>query len=199
MPKELTVFYVIFFDSSLLYPYDCAPMLRDPLPEQVDVRKLVAKGAEIHAQHALADLERFVGLLASNEGVVAVDLQCFTDEDRIRKLKGQLQVDVRVICQRCMEPMTVTLSPEFELGIVWTEEQAKQLPRSIDPLIVGEEPINLIDVIEEELILSLPFVNYHDPAECTGRSHFESGDQVEVTEEVKENPFKVLEQLKSGK
>ena len=173
-------------------------MLNDPLPKQVDVRKLIVKSAEITAQEPVARLERLSGLLADDSGEALVNLRFFVDEGRFRKIEGDIRSTVNVICQRCLEPMPIALTAEVNLAVVWTEDEAKQLPRVLDPLIVGEDPIDLSEIVEEELILSLPIVSYHE-GECEGHSSFSSGDEeAAVAEEPKENPFSILEQLKSS-
>jgi uncharacterized protein len=172
-------------------------MLNDPLPKQVDVRKLINKSAEITAQEPVAQLQRLASVLADDGGSVTVNLAFYIDEGRFRKIDGDINTEVSVICQRCLEPMKVSLEANVNLAVVWTEDEAKQLPRDLDPLIVGEEPINLADIVEEELILSLPIVSYHSEDQCKGHSSFVSGDEEVVADEPKENPFSVLEQLKS--
>lgn len=182
-------------------------MSNAPLPSQVDVRKLAAKGAEMHAVTSVASLPRIVDMLASDSGSVKVDLHFYVDEESIRRLDGQLKASVRVFCQRCMEPMPLELSADFALGIVWSEDDARRLPRSLDPLIVGDEFTDIADVVSEELILSMPFVSYHTEGECSRQSGYSVGADTGASESAgseqagseRENPFKVLEQLKLDK
>ena len=171
-----------------------------PLPSQIDVRKLVVKGIEISAKTPVSSLPRFVSLLADDKGVVAVNLRFYKDEQRFKRIDGQLKVAVNVSCQRCLEPLALDVESHFELAIVWSEEESERLPKSLDPLIVGEELVDLNDVISEELVLSLPFVSYHQADECkqvVGYSCVDP-DAVEetVVEDEKENPFNILQQLK---
>ena len=181
-------------------------MSNAPLPSQLDVRKLAQKGVEISAETPVSQLPRIVDMLANESGSVAVDLRFYTDEERIRRLDGSIRADVEVCCQRCLEPMPLHLQTEFALGIVWSEEDAKRLPAGLDPLIVGEELVDLADVVSEEFILSMPFVSYHAPEACRQVANYSVGAIAEVSEsdsvaatEKGDNPFKVLEQLKLGK
>lgn len=204
-PTEIGLLALISFDSSILHPYDCALMLTAPLPSQIDVRKLVVKCAEISADVPVSSLPRIADMLATDLGVIATHLRFFKDEGHFRRLDGELQGSVEMTCQRCLEPLVIAVDTGFSLGIVWSEEDAERLPKSLEPLIVGEEElVNLADVVAEELILSLPFVNYHDPSDCKQQVGYSSVDFVELAEaeknvEPKENPFKVLEKLKFDK
>ena len=185
-------------------------MLTAPLPSQIDIRKLVVKGAEISAKPPISSLPRIADLLADGESGAAtsltVNLQFYIDDERKRRVDGQITGFVNMTCQRCLEPMPVTVDAHFELGIVWSEEDAERLPKSIEPLIVGEELVDLADIVSEELILGLPYVNYHPAAECKQDVGYSSVDP-EATEAVakadteneKENPFQVLEKLKFDK
>ena len=179
--------------------------LRAPLPSQIDVRKLAVKGVEIKAEVPVSRLVRFVDSLASDSSVLAVDLHFYVDEERFRRIDGRVRGTVEVYCQRCLEPMPLELDTEFSLGIVWSEDDARRLPDSLDPLIVGEELTDLADVLSEELILSLPYVSYHAAEDCKQTPNYSVGAEESVAQVVvekvaeRENPFKVLEQLKRDK
>lgn len=190
--------YVISFDSSVVRPYDCALMLTEPLPNLVDVRKLVQKGTQIRAELPVSQLPRFSGLLANTEGSVTTTLRFFIDEQKIRRVDGDIYCKAFAICQRCMEILPLSLESHFELAVVKDDEQARQLPDGLDPLIVTDDYISLADVVEEELILCLPIVNYHDDKNCQ-EVLGATADQPDLPlEQPTDSPFKVLESLKSS-
>jgi uncharacterized protein len=182
-------------------------MLNPPLPSHLDVRKLTVKGAEICADALLSSMPRVVDLLAEKEGVITVNLSFYRDEQRFRRIDGQLTGSVTVFCQRCLEPMPVAVDTQFKLAIVWSEDDAERLPKSLEPIIVGEELVNIADLISEELLLSLPYVNYHKAADCKQEIGYSSTDpevkkrlsEAEAKGELKQNPFKVLAKLKGDK
>jgi uncharacterized protein len=172
-------------------------MLTEPLPSQADVRKLVRKSAEISADFSASQLPRFSDLLANNDGSITAILRFYFDEQKIPRIDGEVTARSFVTCQRCLEAMPITLDSHFELGVVRDEERAKQLPGYLDPFIVGDELVNLADIVEEELMLSLPFVNYHAPEDCSRDQGFTTGEFEQSVEEPADNPFQVLERLKS--
>ena len=69
------------------------------------------------------------------------------------------------------------------------------MPEYLDPWIVGEGAADFYDMIEEEMLLNLPAVAYHQEP-CIDSKLFVSGELVAVKQE--KNPFQVLEQLKSS-
>ncbi|WP_159268395.1 YceD family protein [Zhongshania aliphaticivorans] len=170
-------------------------MQRQPLPKFVDARKFVVSGMEIHAYRQVAGLDRFVAGLANDSGSVDIDLRFFRDEQGFKCIQGKAVAQVEVICQRCLNPMPTCIEAEFNLAIVWTDEQAKALPKSLDPLILEEESLVLADLLQEELIINTPFVSYHDE-EC--REFIPEPEPVEVVSDQEENdkPFAILGKIK---
>jgi uncharacterized protein len=173
-------------------------MLNDPLPRQVDVRKLVAAGASISAREPLASFSRLCAMLESDAGSVEVLLRFFIDEQKLRRIDGEVRSQVQVPCQRCLQAMPLDIDSRFAVAVVWSDDETQHLPRQLDAYVVGEEPQDLRDLVEDELIISVPYACYHEPGQCR-TSGFEAVDDApEPAAEEKENPFKVLERLKSG-
>lgn len=67
-----------------------------------------------------------------------------------------------------------------------------------DALEVGEEPLDLLALVEDELLLALPIVPAHDPEVCQHPAGFVVEDEPESSEveDKRPNPFSVLAQLK---
>ncbi len=175
-------------------------MLTEPLPSTLDVRKAAARGVSVSGALKPADIPRFQALLASEEGEITADLAFSRDEEKQAVVALNYRAKVSVICQRCLQPMPLELSGESSLGIVWTDEQARHLPRHLDPLIAPEEGCNLWELVEDELILALPPFSYHDTENCKQILSDYSGPAPDEEEgEQKPNPFDVLAQLKTDK
>ncbi len=172
-------------------------MRRQPLPRQVDARKLTSTDVELSGCHSVSDFPRFAAGLCDEGGEVDVKMHFFRDESSIHRISARLATEVSVTCQRCLKAMPISISSQFELGLVWTEAQAKALPRELDSVILGEEPLDLYPLIEDELIMDTPFTNYHPEGECTPAGPVQYGDEPVVTEK-RDNPFAVLKDLKSS-
>ena len=83
------------------------------------------------------------------------------------------------------------------MGIVVSDEQAKNLPGYYEPLLVESESIALLEVLEEELILSLPMFAYH--SDCKLEHSNDDGSDDAQQDGKKPNPFSVLSELKLKK
>jgi len=174
-------------------------MLKPPsdkqFPRQGDPRKFAQQGVSLNGHLAVKDLPRLTGALANAEGEVQAELEFAINEEGKRAVTGRAFGEVNLICQRCLEPVQVSLETDISLAVVWDEEAAKNLPAYLEPWIVGEGAADFYEMIEEELLLSLPAVAYHQEP-CVDPGLYSSGKPVEVKET--KNPFKVLEQLKSS-
>lgn len=166
-----------------------------PLPKKVDPRKLAEREVRIQGLASIDGMPRLKSYLVdSSEGDISVDLLFSLDQQRIRTVTGSAEGRVQMACQRCLEPVEVTVQASFNLAIAPSEEVAKTLPRYYDPLVVEEEDVELWSVVEEELILNLPVVPYHD--DCSIQTSFgEAAPEDEKAQ--KPNPFSVLAQLKA--
>jgi uncharacterized protein len=67
-------------------------------------------------------------------------------------------------CQRCLAPYEQTFDVDATYRLVQTEEEADEYPLDDDELevIVGSRQFNLVELIEEELLLSVPLVPKHE-------------------------------------
>lgn len=166
-----------------------------PLPMQGDPRKFAQQGVSLEGFIPVARLPRLVGALVQTDGLVHVKLDFNIGKDGKRVVTGNANAGLALVCQRCLAPVTTMTRCEISLAILWDEEDAKALPAHLDPWIVGEGSADLYEMVEEELLLNLPAVAYHEE-QCVDPKLFSAGEPVVVKKE--KNPFQVLEQLKSS-
>ncbi|MDX1451168.1 MAG: YceD family protein [Oleiphilaceae bacterium] len=171
------------------------------LPKSIDPFKYADQSKVLEGSLSVHLLDRAVEMLAGSQGSIAVRLEFGRDEQNIRVLKGTLSTRVALECQRCLEAVEKDIHSEFALGIVLSDEQAKHLPKDYEPLLVESDKVDLFEVIEEELILSLPMFAYHDA--CSAHDESGKSERIEHNEQESEpkrpNPFSVLSDLKLKK
>ncbi|MFT5574642.1 MAG: hypothetical protein ACI89D_000149 [Bermanella sp.] len=170
-------------------------MQRQLLPRQVDARKLTSTDVQISGFAPVSEFPRFIVGLYDDAGEVDIEMHFFRDEAWLHRISASLATQVSVLCQRCLKSMTLSINSSFELGIVWTEEQAKALPRGLDSMILGEEVLDLLPLVEDELIIGTPYANYHPVGECRPAGPVEYGE-TNRGEVKRENPFAALKDLK---
>jgi len=168
------------------------------IPRLIDPRRFAQQGVVLRGAVPVAELHRLRDIDLVVDSVQA-ELFFSVDQQRQKVISGQLQVDVELQCQRCLDLMPVSLDCDVNLALVRDEEEARQLPGSYDPWISTEEQADLYALVEEEILLNLPYVVYHETP-CGSALHADEKPQNDPLESSvvsdKPNPFQVLRQLK---
>jgi uncharacterized protein len=165
------------------------------LPIQVDPFRFADNGTRLQGALPIKDMQRLGSSLSAHDGEALVQMEFGVDKQGIRFVRGQYTASLMLPCQRCLESFAYKIEGTFLSGIVHTEAEADQLPKNYDPLIAPEGLLILQDIIEDELIISLPIVPMHPMNDCNVKLPLAIGID-EPIEADKENPFKVIEFLK---
>lgn len=89
--------------------------------------------------------------------------------DRHDGLSMQLSIsgEVELTCQRCMGGMPHTVGIERVLYLARNEAELVRLDEQPDSdAILVDETMSLVDLIEDEVLLSLPLATMHAENEC---------------------------------
>ena len=142
----------------------------------------------------LSDLDRLCEQLLGSEGVVELQLSFGSDDQGFTTITGSASTKVSLTCQRCMDKMMFDLSTDISLALVVDDDAVNELPDRYEPILVEKAGfMPLKSLVEDDLILALPIVAYHD-SDCGFVD--EDATQEEEAEVSKPNPFSVLEVLK---
>ena len=164
--------------------------MSDELPARIDPLRLAKQGARLHGRVELSRLARLQLFLAGCEGHVEVRLEFNVDEQCIANLEGRLSAELEIECQRCLGKMKHPLQSDVCLGVIESPERARQLPDKYDPLLFKGEPLSLVELIEDELILALPQVAMHPANHCAAARPVVRGEA-----HTEDHPFAVLAKL----
>jgi len=187
-----------FFDSPPAHAYDAPAMSEGRLPERIDPYRFAETRRILKGRLRVASMRRLAGHLANDSGEVGVELEFGVDNDGIRYVRGQLQAELMVPCQRCLGEMALPVQADVCLGLIADASLADRLAEPYEPLVAGDEPLYLRDIIEDELILALPVVARHADEACAGAmSTGPEQEQESDGGEERENPFAALAKLKS--
>lgn len=166
------------------------------LPNYIDPRKLALQGILLKGTVNVADLTRLDSSVSAIRGPFKASVQFALDESRAKVARGNVMVEVEVVCQRCLDPLVVDLQADFAAQVIWSEDHLNRVASNYEPWLVIDKMANLSELLEDEILLALPLVNYHNAGECTGDS-FENEEEGAAGDEiVSDNPFNVLLQLK---
>lgn len=180
---------------------------REPDPLRLDVAALAAAGSLLQGQWPLAELPRLADAQArpaeAEPGVVR-----WRARGELRRQPGsapqtwlhlELDTAVWLTCQRCLQPLAVTLALAPALRFVPDEAQAEaEDATSEEDVLALPRALNLRELAEDELLLALPLVPRH--ASCPQPLPMPLPDAgpapAPAAEPVK--PFAALARLKRG-
>lgn len=162
-------------------------------PKQLDPWRVSEQGLAYSGVVELADFSRLTPLLARQEGVVSYTSRFSRDRIERPMITGHVEVTLWQTCQRCLQDVAIQVDSDFQLVVVQGLDEAEALSEEFDPLLAEDAEIDLLDLLEEELLLSLPVVALHEA--CHTRQYDE--DDEPISTESLENPFRVLQELKS--
>jgi uncharacterized protein len=165
------------------------------LPAEIDPRKLALQGIALEGEIVARDLARLNDSVEAISGALKVSLQFSLDESRQTMISGKASVCVDVVCQRCLDLVNVEINTDIALQVVWSEDQLANVAPGYEAWVVVDKIADLHIVIEDEILLALPIVNYHNIEDCTGSALNTKAD-TDLEEASIDSPFSVLQQLK---
>jgi uncharacterized protein len=171
--------------------------MRDKLRKRYQVQKELTQNGRFEGEIALSELKRLgelVDLEAPDPAArkVTVSFEFVRSEFDIPMLVGHLQASLDLECQRCLKPIQTPMELDFRLMIDASDEIVRQ--SSLDTLYSDDGYIDITEVVEDELILAVPLVAMHEDTACNEDWPL-TDSQPEGA--AKENPFAVLQQLKT--
>ena len=137
-------------------------------------------------------LVRLRDAVCSDQGKVNYELRFGKDEQGGVIILGEFNVNLRVRCQRCMQPMDLPLEHKIGLAVA-NPQDARNIPERYEPLVLVEHQVALETLLEEEILLALPIAPVHEQGNCNGR------DLVDKYKPAINSPFAVLKNLKTEK
>ncbi len=166
------------------------------LPHQFDPFRMSEAGSQFTGEIPLSQMRRLAPLLASDLGHVRVGLRFDVDELGVACVQGEIEADLQLVCQRCLEPFAYPLRHTFGLAWVRSEVEIEKLPTRYEPYLVEETPVLLNEVLEEELLLAIPQVPMHPEKFCRVKISTDTKQTVPKNTVKRDNPFAVLADLK---
>lgn len=150
-----------------------ANLLLDPVaPDYLARRNQVIESVEkLSTFERLADIVRedFDALAADRipadwqQSPVTIRLQFgWADaRERLPELRGVATARVPAVCQRCLEPCTLSLSADFRM-LLLDSRNAQSVNDALDVWGVDENKLRPLDVVEEMLVMEMPMAAMHE-------------------------------------
>ena len=142
----------------------------------IDPFEFCRNGGSLKGNASLSELNRLSAVCADQAG----------------ELSLEVSGTVNLMCQRCLSPLVFDVDSETTVLVAKTEEQADEMEETLGnedsvEVIVADGKINVLDLIEDEALLSLPLSSKHEV--CPDSSMGELKNNIQ-------SPFSVLGKLK---
>lgn len=158
----------------------------------VDSFAFCRQGEQAAGAVPVAALARLSQDLADRGGEIRWQFAGGRHPQGLPQLTMTVEGEVQLVCQRCLQPFVHPIASETLLVLARDEAEADEIEARLDDesidVIVGSSAQDLLQLVEDEALLSLPLSPRH--AVCPDGAPSAGTDKPE-------SPFAVLKQLKS--
>ena len=161
-----------------------------PKENFVDAVAMAGVGSTVDRTYSAADLPRLARAGAAEGSKIRASLR-FSLFDGQPAVKGRLNGQVVLTCQRCMKAVETHVDESFQVLIV--PEERPDEPGGYEPVIANPTRLDLGWLVEDQVLLALPLVPMHPQDDCA------EGEGDEVSEPAAEagsqKPFENLRDM----
>ena len=183
------------------------PEVTAGLPAELDIFEFVRRQQFIRGRFSVHHLTRLLDGLpeqpvasqpdAEHEaGIVSFEAQGLGEVEGKAMLELSVHATLMLECQRCLGPMRYLVDGKTLFEIVRSESELgsdDEMDEDDEPeRVVGSRRFDLVALIEDELILGVPYIPRHEV--CPGQSEKPAAADPEAVE--RPSPFAVLGKLK---
>ncbi|PLC53834.1 hypothetical protein CR155_10340 [Pollutimonas nitritireducens] len=169
--------------------------------QYVDTYELTRAGHEIRGQAPIDQFERLIeDLPDQTDTMVSWTIKGEMDSFGQRFLHVHVVAAPLLECQRCLKPLEWAVDSQNRLQVVNSEaalnvdDGTDADPDDAIERILGSQRLDVLALVEDEIILSLPYVPKHDV--CPSLP--EPLEEEPESDAVRPSPFAVLDQLKKN-
>lgn len=159
----------------------------------MNVARLARSGGSWQGAVDARAFDRLRDLLVGDAVRVALD---FAEDDEGRpRVTGKCELTANVCCGGCSQTLAVDIDADIDFRVVAREDDADALMPTVDVVVCDEATVAVTDLIEDDLLLSVPSVGCVDRSTCPHATELgEFLERVEV--ESTANPFAALGEWK---
>ena len=170
------------------------------MPENISLDKWADTGFEWAGEVNPSAFERLATTLSTEHEQSSLQLSTeLYRRNNVLHLAFTLTGDVWLTCQRCLQPVAIDLSDDYNIALLENDSQARLINDEqdyllLDEIVTEQSPERLLPfkkLVEDEILLKTPLAPKHDDCEMSVEQFGEIPE-----EEEGENPFAALASLK---
>ncbi|MEO8464432.1 MAG: YceD family protein [Gammaproteobacteria bacterium] len=135
---------------------------------QRDLESLAERERVLSGELQLSKLTRLVGMLNSDAGSVRASLKFGQRRGGVREVELTYTATVEPKCQRCLEPFCYEFADRVNLVLVEAGSKLDAVPEGYEPFELSDGRLLPAELIEDELIVSMPLAPKHGRLEDCG-------------------------------
>jgi uncharacterized protein len=162
--------------------------------------KLAKKQGEVEYHWPVKSFKRLSESLLTQEGLVNVHIKGSYDDVKRCLLETSITADLRLECQTSFTEVAYSVDKKVTYCVLVAETEFAELEDPLEPVLLDDGFLDLKQLIEDELILSLPLVVNKKPEDLAFSLSFGELTEGHTEAEAKEakSPFAVLAGLKKS-
>ncbi len=143
-----------------------APEHRSDLNARIDARRWADRGSILKTSVHFDRMQRLATVVDASSQPCQVEIQFSLDPHQQIRARLHVQGILRLSCQRCLELMDWAVDETIDFRVMQDEAQVRD---DEDYLLMDEEGcLMLADVVEDELLLSVPMIPRHEHCTLAG-------------------------------
>lgn len=159
----------------------------------IDSLEFARSGQHVSGSLAVGSLPRLDDVVADHSGSLVYEVDGGRDEQHRPQLRLRVRGMLKLQCQRCLEPLEYPLDIASKVLVVPAGAVPEDADDAASPdYIEAQRELDLAELIEDEIVLSLPFAPRHE-AGCAEAVAAKDEDEAKS-----DSPFAALAALKNS-
>lgn len=147
-------------------------MNKAPLPEEVNHRKFAGDRTKLDGTVPVSSFHRLIQFIEDDstigeQGEVHAKLEFRRGKKRKTLIIGRISANLKLVCQNCLELCSFQVESSFRWVLVEDEDALIALNSDDEGVICAEDRVNIVSLLEDELLVSLPMIAKHPVGECS--------------------------------
>jgi uncharacterized protein len=136
----------------------------------INGREFAERGALLEGSEALSGFARLCSLevLADRSARLSYRVQGGRDREGRTGLRIRVAAELKLVCQRCLEPMDFELAVDAWLGLAQSQAEIDADPVTADmpERVLAGSSMPVAELVEDEALLAMPYAPRHE--KCRG-------------------------------
>jgi uncharacterized protein len=133
------------------------------------LRDMGSRSERLGGEFDLHNMPRLTELLSTGKRAVdqhiEVQLAFHNGSQGFPEISGVVSGSLELRCQRCLGALAWPVDVKFQLVVVDADEDVEQVAEPFDTIVATEQGVSLAELVEDEVLGSLPLAPMHEAAE----------------------------------